>query len=87
MGRLVGHLTWPGVTEPGSGALGREGLLGLGGRKGCRGLADGCTDKHSNNRLFGHSSECYLHLWPYHPERAQSPLISEDRLGWAWLIL
>ena len=44
MGWLVGHLTWPGVTEPGSGALRREGLSGLGGRKGCRGLADGCAD-------------------------------------------
>lgn len=30
-GGLVSHLTWPGVTEPGSRALGREGLSGLGG--------------------------------------------------------
>lgn len=69
MDGLVGYLTWPGVTVPGSGALGREGLSGLGGRKGCRGLADGCADKHSNNRLFGHGSKCYLHLWPYRPEK------------------
>ena len=26
-------------------------------------------------------------LWPYHPERAGSQMISEAKQGWVWLVL
>ena len=50
-------------------------------------LAVSVTNRNAVRSIWKAPRELQCCLWPYHPERARSRLISEAKQGRAWLVL